>query len=163
MIEWLSIEHQPVSAMLEELSAMNELNLWRPEVLAALKLVSQDKFAAAFEAGDRLPVGAIAAVRKIALISPDRLTVDCLRIVANNAPVLAADLLRSVNSWAYPPSKRAIFSLKEAIIYSERNKRGRSCFPQPPESFCLTYDPQSLETLGRGFRCGTRTCWDVRR
>jgi putative nucleotidyltransferase with HDIG domain len=86
-------------------------------VLAALALVSQDKLAAVLEARDRLPVGAIATVRKLAVIPSELLSVDYLERSAAQDPVLAADLLRTVNSWNYPTLRKRISSLKEAVVH----------------------------------------------
>lgn len=68
MIEWLPVEYQSVTGMLEELNSMNELGLWRNQVGLALGKIVKDRWEAVLAAGDRLPVAAISSVRNLATI-----------------------------------------------------------------------------------------------
>lgn len=115
MIEWLPVEHQTVAQMLEELREMNGLGLWRPEVEAALGKVVQTKWEACLSAGSRLPVSAVAAVRNLAAIPEEEISVELLYRTAGQDPVLTGDLLRVVNSWACPSLRKRVSSLREAI------------------------------------------------
>jgi putative nucleotidyltransferase with HDIG domain len=115
MIEWLPVEHQTVTQMLEDLREMNGLGLWRPEVDAALGKVVQQKWEACLLAGNRLPVSAVASVRNLALIPEEQVSVDMLCRTAGHDPVLTGDLFRVVNSWACPSLRKRVSSLREAV------------------------------------------------
>jgi putative nucleotidyltransferase with HDIG domain len=117
MIEWLPVEHQTVSQMLDELGVMNDLGLWRPEVGVALAKVVQGRWEAALDAGNRLPVTAISSVRNLAAIPAEEVSIDLLYRTAGRDPVLTGDLLRVVNSWAYPGLRKRVSSLREAICH----------------------------------------------
>lgn len=117
MMEWLPFEYQGMDNMLDELASMNELGLWRPQLEATLSKLSRDLMPAALSAGDSLPVSALSAVRKMAAVPVASLTVETLLMTAANDPVLAADLLRVVNSWAFPLLLHRISSLKDAVLY----------------------------------------------
>jgi putative nucleotidyltransferase with HDIG domain len=117
MMEWLPFEHQSMDDVLAELSAINRLNLWRPEVESALHQISTDQMQQAIARAEHLPVSAIGSVRKMATIAAEDLTVETLCRTTANDPVLAGDLLRSANSCAYPNLLRRTSSIKEAIIH----------------------------------------------
>lgn len=116
MIEWLQFENQTVSQLQEELTVIADFSGCRPEVGAALRLVSKDLMADALQAGEQLPISAISAVRRLLAIPADRLTVEALSDTAGQDPALAADLLRVVNSWAHPTLRRQISSIQQAVI-----------------------------------------------
>jgi putative nucleotidyltransferase with HDIG domain len=106
-----------MNEILGELSEMNELGLWRPEVEAAVQLLCQDRMEAALHAGNSLPVSAFASIRALASIPIDEITIETLYSTASADPVLAADLLRVVNSWENPMLRGQVSSVREAIIH----------------------------------------------
>jgi HD-like signal output (HDOD) protein len=106
-----------MNEILGELSEMNELGLWRPEVEAAVQLLCQDRMEAALHAGNSLPVSAFASIRALASIPIDEITIETLYSTASAYPVLASDLLRVVNSWENPMLRRQVSSVREAIIH----------------------------------------------
>ncbi len=117
MIEWLPVEHQTVTQMLEELKEMNGLGLWRPEVEAALRRIVKASWEKVMLAGSRLPVAAIGAVRNLGLIPEAEVTSELLYQTAGHDPVLTGDLLRVVNSWSCPSLRKKVSSLREAIFH----------------------------------------------
>ena len=78
MIEWLPVEHQSVTQMLEELQQMNGLGLWRPAVGAALSQVTKRHWETVLDAGSRLPVTALNAVKNLGVVPIDDLTPEML-------------------------------------------------------------------------------------
>ncbi len=117
MIEWLPVEYQTVTQMLEELREMNGLGLWRPEVETALGRVCRANWETVLLAGARLPVVAVNAVRTLGLMPEADISAEMLYQTAGHDPVLTGDLLRVVNSWACPSLRRRISSLREAIFH----------------------------------------------
>ena len=117
MIEWLPVEHQTVTQMLEELREINGLGLWRPEVEAALGQIVKPNWEAVLLAGTRLPVTAIGAVRNLGTIPEDEVSAELLYQTAGHDPVLTGDLLRVVNSWSCPSLRKRVSSLREAIFH----------------------------------------------
>jgi putative nucleotidyltransferase with HDIG domain len=117
MIEWLPVEHQTVTQMLDELKEMNGLGLWRPEVEAALRRIVKANWETVLSAGARLPVASIGAVRNLGVTSEAEVSAELLYQTAGHDPVLTGDLLRVVNSWACPSLRRRISSLREAIFH----------------------------------------------
>jgi putative nucleotidyltransferase with HDIG domain len=117
MIEWLPVEHQTVSQMLQELKDMNGLGLWRPEVEAALGRIVKTNWETVLTVGGRLPVASIGAVKNLGTIPEEEVSAELLYQTAGHDPVLTGDLLRVVNSWACPNLRRRISSLREAIFH----------------------------------------------
>ena len=117
MIDWLPVEHQTVTQMMDELKEMNGLGLWRPEVEAALRRIVRTNWETVLSAGGRLPVAAIGAVRNLGVIPEADVSAELLYQTAGHDPVLTGDLLRAVNSWGCPNLRRRISSLREAIFH----------------------------------------------
>jgi len=117
MIEWLPVEHQTVTQMLEELKEINGLGLWRPEVEAALGKIVKTNWETVLTAGSRLPVAAIGAVRNLGAVPENEVSVELLYQTAGHDPVLTGDILRVVNSWACPSLRKRVSSLREAIFH----------------------------------------------
>jgi putative nucleotidyltransferase with HDIG domain len=117
MVDWLPVEHQTVTQMLEELKVMNDLKLWRPEVEAALGKVVKGQWEACLAAGNRLPVSALGSLRSLAMVPEEEVSVDLLYRTAGHDPVLTGDLLRVVNSWVCPSLRKRVSSLREAICH----------------------------------------------
>jgi putative nucleotidyltransferase with HDIG domain len=117
MIDWLPVEHQTVTQMLEELKEMNGLGLWRPEVEEALRKIVRANWETVLTAGGRLPVASINAVRNLGVIPEDDVSAELLYQTAGHDPVLTGDILRVVNSWSCPSLRRRISSLREAIFH----------------------------------------------
>jgi putative nucleotidyltransferase with HDIG domain len=117
MIEWLPVEQTTVTRMVAELAQMNEFGLWRPEVDAAFRKICKPQWDTALAAAERLPVNALSEVLKLALVPADDLSVETLSQTALKDPVLSADLLRVINSWAFPNLRKRVGSVREAICY----------------------------------------------
>jgi putative nucleotidyltransferase with HDIG domain len=115
MLEWRQFEHQTVEDIFEELFEINQICLWRPEVEAALRVMSQDLLQEAIAEGDRLPVSALAVVRSLATVPTELLTIETLCRAVSVDPVLAGDLLRVVNSWGHPMLRGRVSSVRKAI------------------------------------------------
>jgi putative nucleotidyltransferase with HDIG domain len=117
MIDWLPVEHQTVTQMLEELKEMNGLGLWRPEVEEALRKICRANWETVLTAGGRLPVASIHAVRNLGVIPEVDVSAELLYQTAGHDPVLTGDILRVVNSWSCPSLRRRISSLRDAIFH----------------------------------------------
>lgn len=117
MIDWLPVEHQTVTQMLEELREMNGLGLWRPAVEAALGKIVRANWETVLSAGGRLPVASINAVRNLGVMPEEDVSVELLYQTAGHDPVLTGDILRVVNSWACPSLRKRVSSLREAIFH----------------------------------------------
>jgi putative nucleotidyltransferase with HDIG domain len=115
MLEWRQFEYQTVAQIFEELPEINYRSVWRPEVDAALRLMSVDLLQKAVAAGDSLPVSALAVVRSLATVPTELLTIETLCRAVSVDPALAGDLLRVVNSWGHPMLRGRVSSVRKAI------------------------------------------------
>jgi putative nucleotidyltransferase with HDIG domain len=117
MIEWLPVDQQTVTQMLDELKTINQLGLWRPEVEKALGKVVKAHWESVLSKGGQLPVTAVNSVRNLATIPPQEVSAEVLYQTAGHDPVLTGDLLRVVNSWACPNLRKRVSSIRDAICH----------------------------------------------
>ena len=117
MLEWRHFSHQSSEQLFEELTELGQFCMWRPEVDAALGLLSVDLLQKALAQGDRLPVSALTVLRRLSGVPTELLTVETLCHVAFADPVLAGDLLRVVNSWSHPMLRGRVSSVRSAVLH----------------------------------------------
>jgi putative nucleotidyltransferase with HDIG domain len=116
MLEFRRFEARPVAELLTEIAELESTLGGTGVAATALSDLCRDRRNEILAAAGRLPVSAIAVLRNLVRVPSNQVTVTALKAAAESDAVLAADLLRAVNSPVQSPHQR-LSSLVQAIQY----------------------------------------------